>query len=470
MSLPDYLKAGEPARLIPVISDTRKEQRATSVLMAVLTVVPEFADRLFAPLGHRVGKRTTVNSFTEVVLDKGLHPEKDRPDGLLELVTGKRKWIALIEAKIGSAQLEKEQIERYLQLARDNELDAVITISNEFATRPTHHPLTISKVLTRRVELFHLSWTSIFTDAVILHENSAISDPDQAYLLREFIRFLSHDSVGVTGYKNMPARWKEVVDLVVNGARLSPRADEIEEIVGGWHQEMRDLALIMSRDLGEAVQLRMSRAHSNDPDSRMKRDIGLLCNDAILRSRLIIPNAASELTVVADLRARTLTASMTVDAPTNIKRSTARLRWLLRQIKAVDPTNVFVTTIWPSRAPNTVLPIQVLREDDTVLQGRGKGAAPRAFEVSIKMDGGRRFGGRKTFIEDIENLVPEFYERIGQHLRAWQPAPPKPIKSDSQEEASEPEVSTTVPVTPGNAYTNLLDVPPFLRRPPGPMD
>lgn len=91
MSLPDYLKAGEPSRLIPVISDTRKEQRATSVLLAVLTVVPEFADRLFAPLGHRVGKRSTVNSFTEVVLHKGLHPEKDRPDGLLELVTGKRK-------------------------------------------------------------------------------------------------------------------------------------------------------------------------------------------------------------------------------------------------------------------------------------------------------------------------------------------------------------------------------------------
>lgn len=39
---PSFLKEGEPARLIPVLAESNKEQRATSVTLAVLTAVDEF--------------------------------------------------------------------------------------------------------------------------------------------------------------------------------------------------------------------------------------------------------------------------------------------------------------------------------------------------------------------------------------------------------------------------------------------
>jgi hypothetical protein len=44
MERPDFLKSGDIARLIPVISDSRKEQRAVSVLLSVFSAVPNFAD------------------------------------------------------------------------------------------------------------------------------------------------------------------------------------------------------------------------------------------------------------------------------------------------------------------------------------------------------------------------------------------------------------------------------------------
>ena len=41
--LPEILISGEIARLIPVIADSRKEQRVTSVFLATLSAVPSFA-------------------------------------------------------------------------------------------------------------------------------------------------------------------------------------------------------------------------------------------------------------------------------------------------------------------------------------------------------------------------------------------------------------------------------------------
>ena len=61
-----------------------------------------------------------------------------------------------------------------------------------------------------------------------------------------------------------------------------------------------------------------------------------------------------------------------------------------------------------------------------------------------------RFSGRRTFIEDLENLIPEFYDRIGQHLRPWAPPPPSIDKRDpiqdtdiveTSEERNEDDVS-----------------------------
>ncbi len=47
------------------------------------------------------------------------------------------------------------------------------------------------------------------------------------------------------------------------------------------------------------------------------------------------------------------------------------------------------------------------------------------FEVMMVRDLAGKFGGRKTFIEILESIVPEFYEQVGQHLRSWVPPPPK---------------------------------------------
>lgn len=153
--LPEYLVQGEQARLFPVLSTTSKEGRTTSIVLACLAKVDEFGANLMQSIGQRAGVRTKLETYTEVVLKNRPTDSKDRPDGLIILRTGKREWKALVEAKIGSSELEAPQIEKYRRLAKDNGIDAVISISNQFTTTPTSHPIEDVQKSKSRIPVFH---------------------------------------------------------------------------------------------------------------------------------------------------------------------------------------------------------------------------------------------------------------------------------------------------------------------------
>src|SRR3546814_10833363 len=111
MDRPDYLAAGEPARLIPVTADGNKELRAASILLATLSSVRPFAQELLGSLGQRIGKRARLGCYTAVVFrDMADHP-KDRPDGLLVLEGGAgRVWRCLVQAKIGRNGMRRAHV------------------------------------------------------------------------------------------------------------------------------------------------------------------------------------------------------------------------------------------------------------------------------------------------------------------------------------------------------------------------
>lgn len=206
---PAFLKQGSEARLIPVLADTSKENRATSVFLSCLMAVHEFGSRLLGTVGERVGTRANVECFTEVVLAN--NPKKaDRPDGLIVVQVGKRRWTALVEAKIGNAELDAGQIERYLDIAKSNKIDAVITISNQLAALPTHHPVQLPKRKLRSLKIYHWSWMHILTQATLILDTEDVLDHDQRYILNEMVRYFHHESSGAQHFNSMNSEWKEV--------------------------------------------------------------------------------------------------------------------------------------------------------------------------------------------------------------------------------------------------------------------
>lgn len=140
---------------------------------------------------------------------------------------------------------------------------------------------------------------------------------------------------------------------------------------------------------------------------------------------LVIPDAAAPLEIKADLRTRCITVSMKLLAPGDRKSAKARVNWLVRMLAKSEPVDTHIRANWPGRSPSTQAPLSSIRENPDVINASGSPQVPGSFEVFLVKDIGGRFSGRRTFIEELEALVPAFYENVGQRLSQWQPPAPK---------------------------------------------
>ncbi|UWP88475.1 hypothetical protein [Aliiroseovarius crassostreae] len=435
MTLPEFLSQGEPARLFPVLSTTSKEGRATSVFLATLSSTREFSASLLQSLGQRYGVRSHLEAFTEVVFSNGVKARQDRPDGLIVLRTGTREWRALIEAKIGNAQLTAEQVDRYRNIAKDHGCDCVITISNQFATTPASHPLEEVRKSRSKIPVYHWSWMFILTTADLLLSNQEVADDDQAFILSEFHRFLTHESTGVRGFDRMPPEWTELNKLVSAGGQILAKSVEARAVLEAWHQETKDLSMILSRQTDAVVLQRLSRKHKNDPALRQKDELLQLREQKRLSVTLDIPDAAAPLDVVVDLTRRSVDVGMNLRAPEDKVSTKARLNWLMRQIRSEATEELYIRLQWPGRSENTQFSFKDLLECPGICEEGKQGKSPVGFSIFYSRRLGARFTQQVNFVADLEKLVPEFYREIGQNLMAWRrPAPKiKPTEDDLED-------------------------------------
>ncbi|WP_421867046.1 hypothetical protein [Motiliproteus sp.] len=424
---PDFIVQGEEVCLIPVVAESSKEARILSVCLAMMTQIPALSKSLLASCNYRLGTRAKIEAWTEVILS---NPDnnKDRPDALLQITNGKNTWTALIEAKIGKAILSEDQVARYVGLAREHNIDAVITVSNQMVARADHHPVHLTKNQLRKVQLYHWPWAWIQSEAEVIKSNNAVDDKEQSFMLNEFVRFLDHSSTGVEGFSQMNKAWKQIVKDAVSQIKLLKTSQDVEDTVGAWLQEQRDIVLLMSKHIGKNVQLKMDRKVKDDPVARLKHRIADFCDNNRLFTILQIPDAASDMRIEANLPTRSISASMRLKAPQDKKSTSARVNWLLRMLKEDDTQGrIIVKASWPSVIDDTSCLLSELREDPNRIQCANPKHAPTAFEVLLIQDSAVRFSGSKTFIEDLEIVARDFYDLVGQHLKPWQPSPPKPI-------------------------------------------
>lgn len=442
-SLDDILASAKSARLIPTVADSRKEERIVSILLATLPRVRPFATQILERCGQRVGKSSILTTYTEVDFPSADGVGTDRPDGLLCLTTRKSRWTAILEAKIDKTDIDEQQVHRYADLAKKFNIDSIITLSNQLVPLPTHVPYSLPKRISNQIAFFHFSWVSIVTHAHLILRNRDSIDPDQAFILREMTRYFDHDSSGVKYFDRMNAEWRDLVFGIRDGQQFKRNSPEIENTVASWHQEERDICLILSRLIGEQVNIRrLSRKHQEDPMRRLRDACESLISTNELSSTFVIPNTASELELAVDLRRRTISCSMKLNAPLDKQRASARINWLRRQLRGISGENILIRAFWPGRALPTQASLSEVMVDGKVLETERAGIVPTGFEVIMIKDVGGRFPGRRTFVEDLEKLVPDFYDTVGQHLRVWSPPPPSinktdPIKDDNGNESGQ---------------------------------
>lgn len=419
------------ARLIPtsgIGSEKEAEQRATSALLAIFTVVRDLSIELFSPLGASRAQKATVEAWTEVQF--GHNGKRIRPDGMLRVSYGKSTWTALVEVKTGEATLDAEQINNYWDIARTEKFDHVITVSNEISPNADTHPTPGLRARANSpVQVTHLSWTAILTTAVRLKQHKGVADPEQAFLLSELIRYLEHPSSGAMAFSDMGPSWVSVRDGARSNA-LSRKDEGVEDVVARWDQLIRYSALKLGSEIGEDVTQVLSKAH-RDSKARQAHLFEQLCGPGTLDGALRIPNTAGDLEILADLRAQRLVASLTVTAPQD-KGAVGRVSWLVNQLKEVNPA--IVLEAYPRNAKTgPTAPLGQVLEDRQALIDEAKREAFK-FRIAWRRDMGmpRKSGGKNPgFIDTVLGLIDSFYGEVVQTITPWVPPAPK-IKRPAQ--------------------------------------
>jgi len=415
----------EPARLIPVsgISGAdEQERRGVSGLLAVLASVREFGRAILGPLGAPAG---TLSTYIEVPFALG--DRQVRPDGLIRVVRGKQTWTALVEVKTGRNDLQVAQLESYLDVAREQQFDVVLTISNQLVTAPGEHPTPVDKKKLKKVSLQHLSWSQIHTEAVIERVNRSVADPDQAWILTELIRYLEHPRSGAVDFEDMGASWVTVRNSVTSRTlRASDKA--AAEVVGRYGQLISFAGMRLSRTLGVDVRSALSRTEARDVGAYTQSGVARLVETGILHGALRVPNAAAVIDVTADLRSGLISCSISLDAPSQGRNAT-RVNWLTRQLgKAPDAVMIEAWAAW-ARTAGPCHPITAVRKSPDVLVDDPKKEL-RSFTVRLSAVAGTKRGqGRGTFVGSVLALVDSFYENVVQHIKPWTPPAPSVVRT-----------------------------------------
>lgn len=424
-----------PARLIATVgirSQDEQEKRATSSLLAVMHAVPEFGHAVLKPLGAPKGR---ISTFTEVQL-KDEAGKVHIPDGAVIVERGKKAWRCLVEVKTSGAALKSEQVSRYLDLARLHGLDAVLTISNDITSGPEDSPVTVDKRKLRSVKLLHRSWWRILTEAIVQHRHRGVSDPDQAWILNELIVYLDDDRSGASGFKDMGEDWVKVRNGAADGTLRASDAD-VGDVAGRWDQFVEYVCLGLGQDLGRDV--RPVRPRSQTPAARADGHCKTLATSGVLEAAIRVPDAAGDLSLRADLRARKVITSVVIDAPGE-GRPVTRVNWLLKQLKDA-PDDLVVEASFVSTKASTAFRLEDLREDPQrlLLEGDPK-RPPRGFCLTLAGPmGAKRGKGERSFVLETRKQTIAFYRDLVQDLRLWRPTAPKlPDAQPEQEPAADP--------------------------------
>lgn len=359
------------------------------------------------------------------------------PDGVITVSRGNKWWGALVEVKTGTNSLDPEQMDAYLDLARQLEFQAVLSVSNQYATSSARYPIQLDRRKLRRVAVHHWSWVSVLTEAVVQKEHRGVKDPDQAYILSELIRYFSDPRSGIVSFDNMGPSWTAVRDGARNRTLRKTDA-HVEAIAARWDELIRFLCLDLTKDLGRDVKQVLSAQERGSYATRQQALIESLAGSGRLYCELQIPDTAGPLEVIVDLAARQMIMSTKLDAPRE-GRSRGRVSWMLRQLQKAPPRLTVEAKVARSSASLTAS-LEAAGENPGLLAPE-KDKEIRQFVLTLSRDMGLKKGtGRGSFIDSVLEGVHDFYADVLQNLSPWKAKPPKLKKAPDAEAEEAAEV------------------------------
>jgi hypothetical protein len=369
----------------------------------------------------------------------------------------------LVEVKTGRNALKAPQVEAYLDIAMEHGFDAVITISNEIVS-PGAQVVDVDRRKLRRVSLHHLSWSQIRTEAQIERDNKAVSDPEQAWILSEFIGYLEHEKSGAADFEDMGPSWVAVRDLAEKAALRAADTGALD-VVARFDQLIACTGMLLSRKLAVDVKPALTRKELVEPAARLQAQVDQLALSGQMAARLKVPDTVAPLTVTADIRARRVHCSVTVDAPAT-GRPLTRVNWLLRQLQDA-PADLRIEAIASRARGGGPSHSYAQAVDQPTLLLDGPRPDIRAFTLTLSgVAGNKRGMGKGSFVASVRDLVDGFYAQVVQNLKPWAPRPPQVKAAPDPDDSVPPDgaVGTTSTETVRSGALRIPDESDVIRQ------
>lgn len=417
------------ARLIPSFK-IGDEVGLASVLLSAMRMIREFRRMILSNI--RMSKGGHFYAYNEVVFPQF---KNCRIDGLILIEKGGViKDATIFEMKNGNNEINKEQIEKYIDLAKSCSIPRIVTVSNQFVSEPTQSPIDVKSI--KSVDQYHFSWLYILTLAhILLFDNETnIEDPDQIELMKEIVKYFEYDKSGICGFTQMKKGWREIVEKINLGARIKLSDSDLDEAVISWQQEEKDLALILSKSLGVFVTSGDTK-YRGDLDLRIRNDKKKLVETKILSSNLKVKNAVSDIRIDASFEKKIVEMSVTLRAPQD-KKIRGQLSWIKRQLGNCKKKNkekflkVEQEILIDISLKNISKSERISIDNLDNVYNEIKDREIKEFKVMMIKDFSRNFSSCKKFVEIIEEMLLDYYSGIVQSLTKWEEPAPKIIEKE----------------------------------------
>ena len=409
------------AALIPT-TKVGDEMALTSIFLSSIRLIKEFRDTVLKEIKFpRSGKNYY---YTEVSFHKNIFD--GRFDGMIVNVSGSKiRDAVFFEMKNGKNDLDKNQIDKYIKFVKTGlKVNNLVTISNQFVSDVRKTPIEHLKV-PPSFNLYHLSWTYLLTIAhILLFDNDDnIEDIDQIEIMNEVVRYFENDKSGILNHSSMSEGWKVVSDKIFRNERLLKSDKLLRSAVNSWHQKERDLALLLSRNLG--ANIKSSKRGKKDLDNGINK----LLKSHNLDGSIIIKEAISNLNIKLDFIRRSVTFSVVLTPPAD-KTNNGKVSFLYKQLEKcqkkegelydsivndilIEPDFKFLKN-QPNYSLNAIRDENFRTHNDI-----------QKFTIHYTKNLKGSFPSRNKFESEVDQITLKFYEGIVQHLSNWKKPPPK---------------------------------------------
>ena len=406
---------------------TQERQAATHFLSALMTV-EAFRITMFEGLGLDVGqgsRLSCLSNFSFLSQDTGKQqPGKanHHPNGLLYLQTSKFMWSALMVTRVSGVELETEALAHCVEIAKQNYVNAILTVCDKFTARPSVLPVEIEKTTVEDVEIYHLPWGRIYTATkqVLLTEQNMSAD--ERVILSDFVDYMENKTRCLNANSRLQPETSSIARLVTSGATIDPANNDVLNVVASWHENLKFLSFKLREQFncdvsvnGADVLIAPSRDQLNQEATGFSQSNQLL-------GSFIIGSGTAIISLKIDLLRRTANYSMLVNPVAENNKSASQLSSILKKLKNSATVDLYIKAVYADNQIPKQAPLELVMNDHAILNADQGNATPQSYEVLMVRDIARDLETMDLLVKQIDDGLLSFYEHVARNLSS--PVPP----------------------------------------------